>query len=1122
MGAVAGLLGGPLGGVFALGAGILLQFLFPQKIEGPRQEDTRASTSKYGDPIGRVIGTARIAGNPFWLQGDKIREKKNKYRQGKGGPIVTEYTYSSTSAYVFDYDGPAEGILRLWLDDELVYDNTKQARDLFLAATGKGFGVAAGCNFTFYLGTADQQPDSRIVADKGASTVSAFRGCVYIVIENLDHQEIGIRLPNFEAEICKRLGDAGDPYDAALVYGSTKLLYGGSRFEWLPVVGTKSIAFYPTNGTGGQESVYFFDLETKLYTGMNTPTFPSYGVDGGMYLHSDDTRLDIFSNGVPARISDLYTIQRGSDLTESMEYETRAHAYNVRGFIFNGATPGHRVIYHGDNIEYLSGPTSWEDTDYGPPDLYWRFSPTEIDTDIATLSIRGLAPVGGRHSCSGVIAISSSQIEFNGGGAITLTGFGTGILGVVWAVSSSVAVVRAANGFFKVNSAGTLLASRLEHGSSSSAQFVCAQGLTSDGYIWYADEDGGSVTYYKMDPDDLSIVESIPGIAVLEGSLLNPQIAYVEEALCWLRRAGVDGTNTAYFIDEEALIRRGAVDLGPLLNVGLSGMSIDVTGVGKTIKGYAVKGDIAWRGVLDDICRILSVDHAQVDGVYKFWGKHNTSALVIGDTHVGAKLSDTGFGQDGVEELLADELDKPIAFTINYPSFDASYRIGSQRIDIPLNTSESFNEIAITTSVVMDDTEAAQATDVLLRESREVPDEYTFSLPPRYAKLHVGDVITLPLEGSQTIKLVIDEIQDDLVLKIKAHRRTIDYASDAIGVDTPDPTGSKLSDAEVLFVPMDMNMLRDDDADNTNGFYMGAYYDGTIPPGAMNVWRSLDAGDTYEGWTSFTSYLVVGTLASITDDDTLSPYVPHPDAEFIFRPFGGDVPDSVSEAEWVEGALPFALETSTGEWEVVLVHTLVDNGNGSYTATGLVRGYRGTETLITGHAVGNRVVYLDQAKMGRTNTGYPNVEQFLVALASGLEFNEADAFSFTNYGRSLKPYRPVHITGARDTGATENLTVSWVRQSRYNWSWEDGTEDVPLNEDTEEYEVEYRTSDGVTLLRTRLAVTSPTDEYTLTEYQTDSGDGAATVIPSLQVTVYQISQDYTVNNGRGYPGVETL
>jgi hypothetical protein len=91
-----------------------------------------------------------------------------------------------------------------------------------------------------------------------------------------------------------------------------------------------------------------------------------------------------------------------------------------------------------------------------------------------------------------------------------------------------------------------------------------------------------------------------------------------------------------------------------------------------------------------------------------------------------------------------------------------------------------------------------------------------------------------------------------------------------------------------------------------------------------------------------------------------------------------------------------------------------------------------------------------------------------------------------------------------------DLTVTWVRRTRFGSIWADGA-DVPLNEESEAYEIDIL--DGPSVVRT-LSAATPSALYTAAAQTADFGAPQ----PSVSVKVYQLSA--TV--GRGWPAAATL
>ena len=89
-----------------------------------------------------------------------------------------------------------------------------------------------------------------------------------------------------------------------------------------------------------------------------------------------------------------------------------------------------------------------------------------------------------------------------------------------------------------------------------------------------------------------------------------------------------------------------------------------------------------------------------------------------------------------------------------------------------------------------------------------------------------------------------------------------------------------------------------------------------------------------------------------------------------------------------------------------------------------------------------------------------------------------------------------HVKGIRDS--TGNLTISWIRRTRYNGDWTNNS-DVPLNEKTEKYSIDILK--GTTILR-MIEATSASVIYEATQQLADFGSLQA----SVKVRIYQISE----------------
>lgn len=248
---------------FAIGSavgGIVGQLAFPGKgthVYGPRLNDMQVSGSAPGTPIPLIYGSMRMGGQIIWSGG--INEVTTTTKQSaKGGPSVTQttYTYFSSFAAAFCL-GPAK-VTRIWGDSKLIYDKGGNAyKGVWSSSTTYAVGdiVSEGSNYwianhpstnldpgsktlfgnligelfwspcpkppdagniaanvhtipTLYQGTTTQGQDPLMVSKDGASRVPAYRGVCYAVWEKMALADFGNRLPNIRGEVHANAADA--------------------------------------------------------------------------------------------------------------------------------------------------------------------------------------------------------------------------------------------------------------------------------------------------------------------------------------------------------------------------------------------------------------------------------------------------------------------------------------------------------------------------------------------------------------------------------------------------------------------------------------------------------------------------------------------------------------------------------------------------------------------------------------------------------------------------------------------------------------------------------------------------------------------------------------------------
>ena len=193
---------------------------------------------------------------------------------------------------------------------------------------------------------------------------------------------------------------------------------------------------------------------------------------------------------------------------------------------------------------------------------------------------------------------------------------------------------------------------------------------------------------------------------------------------------------------------------------------------------------------------------------------------------------------------------------------------------------------------------------------------------------------------------------------------------------------------------------------------------------------------------------------------------------------------SRDEAEALAGANRIAVETDSGEWEIVGFAQAELIAPRTYRLTRLLRGQGGTDHAIGTAAAGNRAMVLDsRASFEPVDAAWLGQTTELLCFAGAADATGVAVEASIGLAPML-PLMPVHLHAVADGS---DVALSWVRRSRADTdSW--ATEDAPLDWAPEAYRVEI--FDRATLKRT-IDVTAPAASYTAAQQAADFGGPAA-------------------------------
>ncbi|WP_120500968.1 glycoside hydrolase/phage tail family protein [Roseovarius sp. EL26] len=276
--AVGGAIGGQIGGsvlglsTAAIGrfAGAMIGRSLDQRtmgrgsevVETGRVRRLRLTGAGEGDAIARIYGRMRVSGQVIWAtefrEWVKITEGSGGGGGGGGGgkgrrsapapvtPTVREYKYAVSLAIAL-CEGEISQVGRVWADgNELTRDNL---------------------DMRVYYGTCDQLPDPKIEAVEGAGTVPAYRGTAYVVIENLELEQFGNRVPQFSFEVLRppQKGQPGAELDPPQAVRGVAMLPGSGEYT----LATSKVTLRYGPGSSKQANVNSWSGKSDFLTSMD-------------------------------------------------------------------------------------------------------------------------------------------------------------------------------------------------------------------------------------------------------------------------------------------------------------------------------------------------------------------------------------------------------------------------------------------------------------------------------------------------------------------------------------------------------------------------------------------------------------------------------------------------------------------------------------------------------------------------------------------------------------------------------------------------------------------------------------------------------------------------------------
>jgi hypothetical protein len=492
---------------------------------------------------------------------------------------------------------------------------------------------------------------------------------------------------------------------------------------------------------------------------------------------------------------------------------------------------------------------------------------------------------------------------------------------------------------------------------------------------------------------------------------------------------------------------------------------------GPLLGGYAAAGD-SLRGAIEGLGAALPVSFADgPDGPRLV--DEGADPVAIDPAGLGAFAAGTKAGP----RLLLDRQAAGTlnaALTIGYSDPALDYQRGSQsaRRDVPARRAGAIDLPAAV--------DAATARGIVeARLAREWAGRTTarMALPWRHLDLAAGAIVTVPGQGGRW--RIAERAFEAMALTITARRLPA-----AAGDAPPASAGAGLHPPDLVQGPttlalLDLPSLGDDPAAAPTLLVAAA--------GGSAGWRkaaltlSLDDGASWQVIGGTAPPAVIGRAAT------------------RLAPAGGALRDGAHgvDIELLHDGMALAGSDATGISaranlallgdELIQFATAVRIGPRLFRLGGVLRGRRGSEWAMAGHAAGERFVLVDAAALLPVPLPLSAIGHTIRVSASGTgDAGPAEA-AIAFQARALRPPPPVALTATPMPDGS--LAIGWTRRSRAGWDWLDAT-DAPLAEEAERYRLTVSRPGGTALA---LTVGAPSASLSAAQLSAIGGAGPVTI-----------------------------
>lgn len=980
---IGGMVGGPVGAAIggAIG-GLVGNAIDPQIIKGPKLGDGQVQTSAEGVFRPIVLGTGAVMGNIIHRGPEVVRTHRESQGKGGGPKVESERRYRTFAIRIAE--GPIAGVLRIWMDEKLVYDIRPDSE---IPAESEQF--AEG--FQLYLGGEDQLPDPDLEAYLGVGNVNAYRGTAYIVFANFDLTDYGDRIPQFRFEVVGIT--EGEPEVGEIV-----------AERWFsPVQAGRT--FYSFINENGQLS--YMKSDGRLYPG---DTY-SRGVLG----------INLNDEQAPTTVTWTESDPLGLPFTPL--------AIDPMGRLIISDGYGKCLLGAGGSVIGNFRPTDADD-------VFWWYG-----EELYSPQYGGLIWFKDGFFYLGVRATGSSA----SGASYTnrllkfpiVPGEDVANVDIATNVGSTSHprfwMHMAGDGLIYILGADSIF-SVYDH----SLNLVYSKPYTADiSLVGGIGTDGNVLVVYKPSRlefrkfDDFSLIKTI---ALPFGGNVghNVRIMFSGGSI-YLQRGESNLGGRIYLARIQYSGQPQSVRLSDVIRFlsercGQGEDDFDVSALSDEVDGIVFAGEYTAADCIRTLMPVYMFDASEHDA-----GSGYRINYVKRGGPVAATLTISDLVDEPEESVREDSLERPKKLHLHFQSPTVGYAPAKATSLRTSPDAQVTGEVSFSVPVVFsDEDEAWQRAGVMHQVAwSEVAGTQDLVLPDSWLELVPTDNIGLVLRDQQRRLRItkIENVSGTLKCEMIADRQS-SYTSNLTGVPLPKPTPPPPSIVgPSVFAFLDIPALTDNN--DRLLYYMAVSGQSPAWHGAV-IQRSVDGGANYTDVMTVRQNTIMGELVDPVSDASEH----YTDTTNVVRVqlYTDDEIQSLTHQQFLSEGGAFALENPDGTWEVMQYRDAEEDSNGDWLLTTLLRGRLNTET--SAHVAGARFVLLDgvYAIDAETSMIGQDLTHRVVSLGTSPETAPTSTDTYTAHSQTEWPV--AHILSDGVQGGS--LPVRVVPRHRF------GTEDHPV------------------------------------------------------------------------------